>query len=359
MYQAYKQICYAYKIQLRRPTIEVCINSSKWGQWDPLSRSILISQSLIVGYSWDCVVNVLKHEMAHQYVCEVLGQSDQHGEIFKSVCKSLGLPKAFCGARCDLDVLEGAGRRTLTPEQQAVLERVKKLLSLAQSANEHEALLAMQKAQALNEKYNLNEVPEFEIDDYDYLIIRTKKKRLEAFRKFICSILTSHYFVEVLYSEEYDAKDDTEYRIIELMGTRQNIEMAEYVYHFLVNKLDQLWVLYRKTTTAKLGRSSKGAYFLGLVSGFRKKLDAMQAPRKNGQHAQGASITEERKLVVMHNDDMLDQFMRSRHPRIRNVRAKRRLSDQQSYSQGLADGRNIVLHKGIEHTQTGRVLAIE
>ncbi len=355
LYAAYDHVCYAYRLSLRRPTIEVK-SFAKLGQWDPLLRCISISEALIVEQSWDCVVNVLKHEMAHQYVDEILGKPDGHGAQFKLACEKMGLPMAFQRAHCDLSVADLVRGHAASPEHHAILKRVKKLLSLAQSANEHEALVAMQKAQELNARYNLNEVPEFELNDHDYIIIYTKRKRLEAYRQFICSILTSHYFVEVLFAKQYDAQDDTEYQVIELLGSRQNIEMAEYVYHFLVNKLEQLWRAYRKTAKTALGRSSKNAYFVGLASGFHKKLDAMQeAHQERHESKSRTKASDERKLVVAHNDAMLDRFMRSRYPRIRNVKKKTRLRDQSSYAQGLADGRKIVLNKGLNGGQNSGV----
>ena len=216
----------------------------------------------------------------------------------------------------------------------------------------------MQKVQELNEKYNINEVPEQNIEDYNYHIIYTRRKRLESFKKFICSILTSYYFVEIIFSEEYDAKDNTSYKTIEILGSKQNIEMAEYVYHFLTNKLDQLWNAYRRQNQQKLSRSSKNSYCVGLVAGFHKKLDAIKDQHDKKQTSPKQSMTQERQQIVLHNDQMLTQFMRQRFPRIRNIKSKTRLGDHSSYSQGLQDGRKIILHKGLAKNKTNTTVKL-
>src|SRR5262245_37984887 len=50
---------------------------SRLGRWVPDLRSIEIARSLVTEHPWGVVVEVLKHEMAHQYVHEVLGLHDE------------------------------------------------------------------------------------------------------------------------------------------------------------------------------------------------------------------------------------------------------------------------------------------
>ena len=363
LYAGYDDICYKYKIALSKPVIEIHTNISTWGTWDPLLRTIAISRRLVENYRWDCVLNILKHELAHQITTEHFKQPNEaHGPYFKKACERLGLPSKYQRASCDLTDADLRGECDIEIGKRGILEKVKKLLSLAQSPNEHEALLAMQKVQELNAKYNINELPEQDLDDHSYLIIYTGRKRLASYTKFICSILTSHYFVEVIFSDEYNAKLGERYKTIELLGTQQNVEMAEYVYHFLVNKIEQLWAGYREQSRTKLNRSAKNSYCIGLASGFHKKLDAMQAQtnEKCDVHSPKQELSSERKEIVLRNDLMLSQFMRTRFPRIRRVRSTARVGDTGSYSQGVSDGRNIVLHKGLSKEATGNsVLALE
>src|SRR6056300_1228145 len=70
----FKLICDWYKISLAAPAFRLTESRRTLGSWNPDTRTISISTILIHEYSWDTVINVLKHEMAHQYVHESLGR---------------------------------------------------------------------------------------------------------------------------------------------------------------------------------------------------------------------------------------------------------------------------------------------
>jgi predicted SprT family Zn-dependent metalloprotease len=61
------------------------------GRWERASRSIAISRILIEQDRWAEVIEVLKHEMAHQFVHECLGVLDEtsHGETFKRAWRAV------------------------------------------------------------------------------------------------------------------------------------------------------------------------------------------------------------------------------------------------------------------------------
>src|SRR5690606_18958374 len=120
------------------------------GRWVAEERTIEISRKLLVDHGWGALVEVLKHEMAHQFVDEVLGLADEaaHGPAFRQVCAERGFD-----ARAS-----GVPNAAQSDAQSRVLERVAKLLALAESPNEHEAQAAMNAAQRLMLKYNLENI---------------------------------------------------------------------------------------------------------------------------------------------------------------------------------------------------------
>jgi len=72
----------------------------------------------------------LKHEMAHQFVHEVLGEQEApHGPAFRATCARLGIDQRA----------GGLPQPAQSADQRRLLERVHKLLALAQSDNQHEA----------------------------------------------------------------------------------------------------------------------------------------------------------------------------------------------------------------------------
>ena len=97
---------------------------------------IELSPKLLTDHGWGTLVEVLKHEMAHQFVAEVLGVLDEssHGPVYRKVCEERGIDSRAAG-------IPEAG--DAAPQDQ-VLERIQKLLALAESQNEHEAQAAME-----------------------------------------------------------------------------------------------------------------------------------------------------------------------------------------------------------------------
>ena len=136
-----------FRFQLARPAIELVNSSSRLGRWRGGVRVIEIARSLLFNHGWGVLVEVLKHEMAHQYVDEVLCVRDEpaHGPAFRRVCEERGIDARASGA-------PEAGQ---AQQPNPVLERIAKLLALAESPNEHEAQAAMSAAQRLMLKHNI------------------------------------------------------------------------------------------------------------------------------------------------------------------------------------------------------------
>src|SRR5438874_1745456 len=84
---------------LRPPSIVLSDAESRLGQWTADDRTIEIGKSLALGHPWGVVVEVLKHEMAHQYAHEVLDARGEraHGEAFKRACELLNIDPAASG----------------------------------------------------------------------------------------------------------------------------------------------------------------------------------------------------------------------------------------------------------------------
>src|SRR3954469_10017373 len=124
-----------FRFKLRPPAFELVDSVERLGRWVPIHRTLELSRELLVKHGWGVLEEVLKHEMAHQYVDEVLGVKDEpaHGPAFRRICEERGIDARAAGA-------------PVAPDEHAkspVLERIAKLLALAESPNEHEAQAAM------------------------------------------------------------------------------------------------------------------------------------------------------------------------------------------------------------------------
>ena len=82
-----------FRKRLIAPVIALSDSTTRLGQWLHGTRTLELSRTLLVERTWSEVQGVLLHEMAHQYVDEVLGVHDEtaHGETFRQICTERGI----------------------------------------------------------------------------------------------------------------------------------------------------------------------------------------------------------------------------------------------------------------------------
>jgi hypothetical protein len=344
LYREHRNISSYHRLPLRTPVIVVCDLGKKWGTWDSFYEVISINQNLICNHSWDIVLEVFKHEMAHQYVSQVLGLEEHHGPAFQEACRKLGLAPWSAKASGELpESIPPLKDRLLSTEDEKLLNRVEKLLALAQSANEHEALLAMQKVQEIYGKHNLDRIQLKRDANMDSLTISFKKKRVDHDESMIISILVKHFFVRVVYTNLYDAEQATEFKSVELLGATENLLMAEYVYYFLRGRVNSLWDEYLKAN--KVSRRLRRSYILGVLKGFDEKLQR--------RSADSATSGRSEPGLMKIKDPALEQYVKHRYPRLAKRSTSGSQLDTTTFQQGQSDGRSITLNKGISRRGSG------
>lgn len=346
--QEYRHLCWLYRVQLRLPLFEIREGQSRAGTWSSGLDTLSLASWLIRDHSWDVVLEVLKHEMSHQYVQQVMGRGEElpHGPAFQEACDRLGVHPEFRAA-------QGAIPRLLTREggrSGTMLARVEKLFALAQSANVHEASLAMEKANAILRRYNLERFDCQAATDYDYLIIKPGGKRIAAHQRLIAAILKDFFYVNVVIARQFEAASGETLRVIELTGAKENLAVAGHVYHFLSHRLEYLWQEYRKSTRAT-GRE-KNSYWLGVLNGFREKLATQD------REAMRATGNDTESSLICASDPGLIRYYRARYPRLRTVQHNGPRVHGDTYQAGQQEGKQLVIHKGVGAASgnTGRLL---
>ena len=94
--------------------------------------------------------------------------------------------------------------------------------------------------------------------------------------------------------------------VLEICGSRANLEIAEYVHEFLTHSCHRLWIDHQRAQGLRSNRERR-TFQSGVMAGFSTKLG-----RESKKHrAQG---------LVWVKDGDLGNYFRRRHPHIRNVR---------------------------------------
>jgi hypothetical protein len=196
------------------------------------------------------------------------------------VCKRYGWPIEVSRATAPIE--KGA-------KNQRIIEKVRKLLSLAESPHPSEAEEATLKAQQLLDKYQVNYTPE---EEETVLKRVLEKKRGSAKLQAIASILRSFYVYPIFNKGRKGI-------YLEIIGDKTAIQIAEYVAYFLDNQFEALWKETRKEDPLLKGTASKNSFFRGLAEGYK------------GKDSPGASLIRVEKHLIIWAQKIYPHLSRS------------------------------------------------
>ena len=342
----FDNICYQYRLQLRPPILKISRSKRVLGSWAAQYRTLSISSYLILEHPWRITLQVLKHEIAHQICSEMYCEpKNGHGDGFKKACNLVGVDQCFQGASADtVEALYAIEKEDGKAPQQHILDKVKKLFALGQSGNEHEAALALQKAGNLLRQHNLSMGHLVHSNDLTHRTIDTKKQRMAVHLKVISSLLNSYFGVRVIHATLYDPYLDKLHKTIELMGTRENVIIAEHCYYFLEERLDTLWKSHQGTLAGDR-RMAKKSYILGVLAGFKEKLSSEKKDSATPQASAGDASVEK---ALLKTEALLDIFVTKRFPRLRTTKTKKTHINPDVYRKGCATGKKLYLRQPMD-----------
>ncbi len=304
-----------FRKALKPPVVRLA-DGSRLGSWHRATRTLTVGRELVDREPWPVVVEVIKHEMAHQYVDEVLGVHDEapHGAAFARVCAQIGADPSPTGVPA-------------ATEEPAVVRKVRKLLALAESANHNEAELAANAAHRLMRKHNLEVLGE--ATSYHARVVGRVAQRHMAWEQLLGGLLGKHFFVHPIWVQAWLPDRDAWGRVLELNGRPENLDLAQHVHALVTEVGERAWRDHKRVRGSE-GRD-RGRFLAGVVMGFGERL------------AGEAQACEQTGLVWV-GDPGLQDWVDRRFPRVRSGRGIR-LGGGDAWQQGKATGRNLVLRK--------------
>lgn len=328
------------KGRLRKPFFSLGDMKNNWGYWSGERNEICMSRDLVLHHPWDTVCEILLHEMAHQYAEQVLGDHDEspHGPKFKRACHLLRANPKASGNYKPLDerVLQHSPR----PEDR-IMMKVRKLMALAQSQNQHEAESAMAKAHEFIAKYNIDILAREE--GRHFVSVFVGHPALRHFREdyHLASLLQDFYFVYGIWVPAYVLDKGKMGSVLEISGTIQNVRIASYVHDFVKRFIDSRWQGYNKKRG--LNRYRKTDFSVGILKGFRSKLKWQDTQRRRHKGKLG---------LIKIEDPLLQEHVNYRYPYTASIRGKELRGHKDVLRDGIGVGRKLVISKGI--TEEGR-----
>ena len=225
-------------------------------------------------------------------------------------------------------------------ETNPIIEKIQKLLALANSSNEHEAALAAAHAQRLLSEHNLamtdveaNLQRPQSADKVETTVAKTLPKWVRNLSAGVCSAFDCQAIHHPAQGK------------MTFIGVGADVQVASYTFSYLdrtVRKLCSSYMKYRVNDSNLSNRNRelmRQSYYLGAVSTINLQLvqQKVQTPI-----TPGALVPIKAGLIKKAVSEL---------GAIRTVRGRRSYINSHAYSQGQSDGKNVSIHKGV--TETG------
>jgi hypothetical protein len=326
------------RFQMKKPLFSLKELSSRHGYWSGEKAEICLSKTLVMNHSWNSVRDVLKHEMAHQWVDQVMQARNEapHGPSFLKACEILRADPRASGTYPPLDE-RIFGEESFDMDKR--MTRIKKLMALAGSKNRNEAESAMAKAHELMIKYNLNVIEENQNRFFHSVFLGKPRLRHPREDYRLARLICEFYGVEGIWISAYVLEKGKMGRVLEISGTRTNLQIAAYVHDFVVRYTDSAWLTH--AGSEKRSRRRKTDFACGVIEGFRSKM----TPRHLLKNPSARTTA-----LIRIEDPLLTQYFRSRYPRTVKICSNITSVDHGSYVAGLDAGKSMVVSKGICRT---------
>lgn len=327
------------------PIIALVDGLREWGRYvfDAVAQvhRIELKAELLTEHPWYAVDDVLRHELAHflkQFFYPCVAERP-HGKLFRKMCEKIGANPAASANYPLLDEVlsrdDGLADEVVSPMEQ----KIRKLLALSESPNEHEAELALMKARELMAKYEVTETAgeENESDPFVTVEIKLYDTKISAQEYALAAILNDFYDVRCLgtYDNQilamYPVKEPN--KLMAVSGRRSKVKIALYVRNYIKRYINEAWHHVPWGLMRNGGVREQRDFQLGCLQGIREVLEK--------QNSEGNVAG-----LVLANKE-LDAYYHAHFPFIVTKRSSRKHNDLLIHA-GKEAGRKMELHAGIE-----------
>ena len=316
----------------------------KLGYFAPANFQLGIHKKLMYLAHDEVIANVIRHELAHMYTSLLYGERypnlASHGAEFNEVCRNFGWGVEVYKAYANLEFENELYTRSDNEKSfEKIKSKIEKLLALADSDNPHEAEAATLKANDLLLKYNLQNLDSHEeVETCVKLVFKNKK--MNSTLNALYDIL-QYFYVQPVFNRTREGVG------LDVVGSRINVEMADYIAKFLASEFELLWNKAKKEDRSLKGLKMKNNYILGLAHGFTTKL-------KNERNVLNRDKSSSRDLVRIQQN--LSEQVSMAFPRLSRQAASAGSFDPKARAKGQKDGSSINIRPGVHQGNKGHLL---
>jgi len=271
--------------------------------------------------------DIIGHEVAHM-INMCLFNNIGHNKQFQEVCKDLGVTNDKKVLIKDL---------YSKPTSSSIMEKIKKLLALSESSNIHESNSALLKARMLMAKNNISIISDSEkiyrCGLIDFVNFTTELNVLSV----IINKITGCW---VLRKSCPDGG-----KRLYIHGSKTEVEIGEYLFHYLKRKLANEYVKVRNNLNHISG--AKKSFYIGVLEEILLRFEKQERKEEWGL----IKITDQKnkqfaeKLIYLKANFTLG-------------RANLSYSNQAAREHGKEVGKNIRLNQGLNSSKNSKVLSL-
>lgn len=315
----------------------------KLGYFDCSNYQLGLHKKLMYLAKDEVIRDILRHELAHFYSFLLHGENfkimDAHGSEYRQICSQFHWGEKVFRAYSNLEL----DNLKASPDQEfdKIKERIQKLLALTESDNPHEAERATLKANEYLLKYNIRNIGSFEREEISETVVFSvlKEKRMNATLNALYDIL-GFFYVQPIVNRNREGVS------LDVVGSRLNVEIADYVAKFLQLEFERLWKINKSKDHKLKGIKKKNSYILGLSKGFSQKL--REERRETIAPTHGSS------LIAL--EGQLAERVKLAFPRLSRQQSSKANLDKNALERGHRDGLSLSVRHGVTEGNKGNLI---
>lgn len=244
--------------------------------------------------------------------------------------------------------------------QTKILERIKKLMALASSSNEHEAALALQKAQELMAEHNLTEGKVLASGvTHIHLKSTQSVSKVKDWELILVQVICGQFNCEVMWQDgsSYATGKDV-FGSFVIIGAKHNVEVAAYTAEVLLRKivkargqyLEQVKIEHAQKYDEMVARASTNIMRNVWTSKYSRDLTRKQLTEYGDGFCRGwvVGVAKVVKQFSLNEDDQkaIDSYKQEQfRPSGDTKKAQDRSGNMDGYAAGKKAGASESLHR--------------
>lgn len=248
----------------------------------------------------------------------------------------------------------------MTEQMKSIVEKIKKLLALKASPNEHEAALAGSMATELLDKYNLTmsevEGSQAEVSSIIDNIDRSPRVWVRIYHITLFTRLAKMFdcFPYVTQAKRWTGKTMQIKKHLSVVGHATDVEVFLYTYQYLLRAVERICKEHIKAKELERGYKLEGTEREKFRSSFCWGAAVRVAERMEMKRAERLQQDNKCTALVLVRMKKVEDAVARMHPDMKQEKQRQSTINTSVYLQGKQAGDAISLHEGIKGKSTER-----